>query len=52
MSNHSIFLDVDTLTSQILRTPLPPVENAEMTNPRKLQPSTLHSSKATENLLV
>ena len=33
MSNHPIYLDVDTLTSQILHTPSPPAENAEMTNP-------------------
>ena len=36
MLNHPIFLDGDTLTSQILPTPLPPMENAEMTNPRRL----------------
>ena len=36
MLNHPMFLDVDTLTSQILPTPSPPIENAEMTNPRKL----------------
>ena len=50
MSNHSIFFDVDTLTSQIL--PTPAADNAEMTNPRELQPSTLNGSKATETLLV
>ena len=48
----SIFLDVDTLTSQILSTPSTPIENAEMTNPRKLQPSTLHGSKATKKILL
>ena len=52
MSNHAILLDVDTLTSQILPTPSPPTDNAEMTNPQDLQPSTLHGSKATEALLV
>ena len=39
------FLDVDTLISQIMATPLPPADNAEITNPWKLQPSTLHVSK-------
>ena len=41
MSNHTIFLDVDLLTSQILQTPSPSADNAEieMTNPRELQPS-------------
>ena len=34
MSNHLIFLDVDTLTSQILPTPSPPIENVEMNNPQ------------------
>ena len=52
MSNHPIFLDVDTLTTQILPTPLSPADNAEMTNPRELQPSALHGSKANETLLV
>ena len=52
MSNHPIFLDVDTITSQILLTPLPPVDNAEMTNPRERQPLTLHGSKAPEKLLA
>ena len=47
MSNHPIFLDVDTLTSQILATPSPPADNSEMTNPRELQPSTLHGPKNT-----
>ena len=51
MSNHPIFLDVDTHTSQILPTPSPPPDNAEMANPRKLQPSTLHGSEATETSL-
>ena len=36
MSSHPIFVDVVTLTSQILLTPSPPVDNAEMINPRKL----------------
>ena len=52
MSNHPMFLNVDTLTSQIIHTPSPPTDNAEMANPLKLQPSTLYSSKATETLLV
>ena len=52
MSNHPIFLDVDALTFQILSTPSPPADNVEMTNPRELQPSTLHGSKATETSLV
>ena len=52
MSNHSIFLGVDTPTSQILLTTSPSADNAEMTNLRELQPSTLHCSKATENVLV
>ena len=52
MSNHPIFLNVDTLTSQIIPTPSPPTDNAEMANPLKLQPSTLYGSKATETLLV
>ena len=51
MSNHPIFLDVATPTSQILPIPSPPADNAEMTNPRELQRSTLHSSKPTETLL-
>ena len=51
MSNHPIFLNLDTLTSQILLTPPPPTDNAEMTNPRELQPSTLHGSKTTVTLL-
>ena len=52
MSNHPIFLDVDTLTSQILPTPSPPIDNVEMTTPRKLQPSALHGSKAAKTLLL
>ena len=40
MSN-SIFLDFDTFTTQILPTLSPPADNAEMTNPPKIQPSTL-----------
>ena len=51
MSNHPIFLNVDTLTSQIIPTPSPHTDNAEMTNPLKLQPSALHGSKDTETLL-
>ena len=38
MSNHPIFLDNDTLTSQILPTTSPPADNAEKSNPRDLQP--------------
>ena len=45
-------MDVGTLTSQILSTPSPPADNAEMANPWELQPSTFHSSKATETLLA
>ena len=52
MSSYPIFLDADTLTTQILPTPSSAADNAEMTNPRELEPSTLHSSKATETLLV
>ena len=52
MSNHPIFLDVDTFTSQVLHTCSPPTDNAEMTNRQELQPSTLRGSKATETLLV
>ena len=52
MSNHPIFLDVGSFTSQILPTPSPPADNAEMTNPREFQPSTLHISKATVTLSV
>ena len=52
MSNHSISLDVDTFTSQILPTPSPPADNAEMTNSQERQPSTLRGSKSTETLLV
>ena len=52
MSNHPVFLDVDTLTSQVLPTTSPPIDKAEMTTPRKLKPSTLHGSKATKTLLV
>ena len=51
MSNHPVFLDFDTVTSQSLPTLSPPTDNAEMTNPRKLQPSTLYGPKATETLL-
>ena len=52
MSNHPIFWNVDTFISQILLTPSPPADNAEMNNPRVLGPSTLHSSKANETILV
>ena len=52
MSNHPIFLDVDTLTSQILPTPSPPADNAHITNLQKLQPSTLHGSKVTKTFLM
>ena len=52
MSNHPIFWNVDTLNSQNLPAPSRLADNAEMTNPRELQPSTLHGSKATETLLV
>ena len=52
MSNHPILLDVGTLTSQILPTPLPPADYAEMTNLRELQPSALQGSKINEILLV
>ena len=38
MSNHPIFLDNDTLTSQILPTTSPPADNAEKSNPQELQP--------------
>ena len=52
MSNHPIFWNVDTRTSQILLTPSPTADNAEMNNPRVLEPSTLHGSKANETILV
>ena len=52
MSNYPVFLDVDTLTSQILPTPSPPADNAKTNNLQKRQLSTLHVSKATETLLV
>ena len=52
MSNHPIFFDIDTHTTQILPTSSPASNNAELTNPRELQPSTLYSSKATETFLV
>ena len=38
MSNHPIFSDVDTLTSQILLTPSPPIDNVEMTLPENFNP--------------
>ena len=38
MSSYPIFLDADTLTTQILPTPSPAADNAEMTNPRELEP--------------
>ena len=37
MSNHPIFLDNDTLTSQILPTTSPPPDIAEKSNPQELQ---------------
>ena len=40
------------LTSQMLSTPSPPTDNAKMTNPRKIQPSTLHNTEATETIFV
>ena len=40
------------LPLKILPTPLPPIDNAEMTTPRKLQPSALHGSKAAKTLLL
>ena len=52
MSNYPIFLDNDRITSQIVPTPSPPEDNAEMTNSRELQPSTLQGFKGTETLLV
>ena len=52
MSNHLILLNIDTLTFQIIPTSSPLTDNAEMTNSLKLQPSTLHGSKATETSLV
>ena len=52
MSNHPIFWNVDTRTSQILLTPSPTADNVEMNNPRVLEPSTLHGSKANETILV
>ena len=52
MSNHLILLNIDTLTSQIIPTSSPLTDNAEMTNSLKLQPSALHSCKATETSLV
>ena len=47
-----MFWNVDMLNSQNLPTPSRLADNAEMTNPRELQPSTLHGSKATETLLA
>ena len=38
MSNHPIFSDVDTLTSQILLTSSPPIDNVEMTLPENFNP--------------
>ena len=45
MSNHPIFLDIDTLTSQILFSFSLFVDNVEMINPCKFQPSTHTVSK-------
>ena len=45
MSNHPIFLDVDTLTSQILLIFSLFVDNVEMINPWKFQPLTPNGSK-------
>ena len=45
MSNHPIFLDVDTLTSQILFMFSLFVQNFEMINPWKFQPSIPYGSK-------
>ena len=52
MSNHPIFLDVNTLTSQDSAHPFTTHRYAEMTTPRKLQPSALHGSKAAKTLLL
>ena len=48
MSNRSIFLDVDTVTSQILLIFSLFVDNVEMINPWKVQPSTPYGSKVIE----
>ena len=48
MSSHPVVLDVDTLTSQILLTFSLFVDNVEMMNPWKFQPSTPYSYKVTE----
>ena len=48
MSNHPIFLDVDTLASQILFIFSLFVDNVEMTSPWKFQPSTPYGSKIIE----
>ena len=48
MSNHPIFLNVDTITSQILFIFSLFVDNVEMINPWKLQPSTPNGSKVIE----
>ena len=45
MSNHPIFFDVDTLTSQILFIFSLFVYNVQMINPWKFQPSTPYGSK-------
>ena len=45
MSNNTIFLDVDTLTSQILIIFSPFVDNVEIINSWKFQPQTPYSSK-------
>ena len=38
MSNHPIFLDIDTLTSQILPTPSPPADNPKRPMPKNFNP--------------
>ena len=48
MSNHPIFLDVDTLTSQILFIFSLFLDNVEMNNPWKFKSSTPYSSKFIE----
>ena len=48
MSNHPIFLDVDTLTSQIVFIFSLFVDNVEMVNPWKFQPSFPYGSNVIE----
>ena len=52
MSNHPIFLDVDTLTSQILLIFSLFVDNVEMINPWKFQPLTPNGSKVYWDLKI